>query len=697
MRLANLHKGRCLRRAANYSALLALVFFLVVSTVLFLFPSPVLALSISPISLPSGQVGVYYLQALIASGTAPYSWTFSGLFPPPGLTYTISVDTATATISGTPTTAGSYNFLVTVTDNLPSTINFSYTITIAATPITFTTTSLPQAKEGAAYSASITVSGGKSPYTYSLSGGTLPSGLALNSNIISGTPDKGTAGNYVFTIGVTDSSSPSLSASRSFTLTVTKGFFDTVVTITSSLAAGETNVYVDGRQVAELGGGQTTRLSFAAGTKPVITVDTTVSDPSRTDVRFKPNVEKTIVSEASPDATFTFFPEYFISLATDPPQIASLAGSNWYKGGTALRSTAQAQIDKTAGTQYRFSYWLLPTGEKLQDVGLSWMVSAGGRVIATYDTYYLLTVTSPQGEVNGNGWYKSGAAAKWSISPAEVPMSSILGFFQGKLKPENASSTEVMDAPKTIAIDWKADYTMPGIIIPLSLLSLIAVIFGVRRLLYPPAPKPAPAPAPPTILVLEGGQKGGLDTTKEQLVAQFRQLLEKYEGEVKTSIKSEELPEAKLVPESQRLPSPKEEASACGYTAKKLLRTVVGKWHKKEERIVPPPKKKAAEKGITTLTLWARDIYNEWEVFTCSLPPGHSGKHKGTASVAYSLQDTVTEERTYTTKQRIVPPRPHFTDQLPRVDVAPSQVITADSTETFEEVITPDEIIPPDE
>jgi len=332
MRFANPHQGSCLRRAANYSVLLALAFFLVVSTVLFLFPSPVLAApTIFPPVLPSGQVGVSYLQALIASGAPPYTWNFFGLFPP-GLTYTISVDTTTATISGTPTTAGSYTFLLTVTDSSPSTINLSYTIVIAATPITFSSSSLPQAKEGVTYQGSISVTGGTSPYTYSLSGGTLPSGLTLNSNIISGTPDKGTAGNYVFTIGVTDSSSPHLSASQSFTLTVKKGFFDTVVTITSSLADGETKVYVDGGQVAELGGGQTTRLSFAAGTNPVITVDPLVSHPSRTDVRFKPNVEKITVSETSPDAAFSYFPEYFIDFKTDPPQIASLAGSNWYTG-----------------------------------------------------------------------------------------------------------------------------------------------------------------------------------------------------------------------------------------------------------------------------------------------------------------------------------------------------------------------------
>ncbi len=150
----------------------------------------------------------------------------------------------------------------------------------------------------------------------------------------------------------------------------------------------------------------------------------------------------------------------------------------------------------------------------------------------------------------------------------------------------------------------------------------------------------------------------------------------------------------------QRLAAPKEELpSACGYTSKNLLRTVVGNWRKTEEKIAPPSTEEtAAGKDLALVTTWARDIYSEFEIFTCTLPRGHSGKHEGSTEIAYNLQNTVTEPKTYTAKQKITPPKPHYTDKLPVVDVSHQQVISVDPAMlSSDQAITPDEVIPPDE
>jgi hypothetical protein len=62
---------------------------------------------------------------------------------------------------------------------------------------------LPAGSIGVAYSETITAQGGTAPYSYALSTGSLPPGLALSSSgVISGTPTA--AGTYSFSVGVTD-------------------------------------------------------------------------------------------------------------------------------------------------------------------------------------------------------------------------------------------------------------------------------------------------------------------------------------------------------------------------------------------------------------------------------------------------------------------------------------------------------------
>jgi hypothetical protein len=694
---------RHLKWAAGWKVRLPVILLVVLLSSL-LFATPAAAvISISPAVLNNGQVYVAYSATLqVWGGTGPYTWSRSGSLPP-GLTTTFDTSD-TATISGTPTTAGSYTFSITVVDSTSATTSRGYTITIAATPITFTTITLLKAKEGVSYLEYIIVAGGKTPYTFSLTSGVLPSGLTLDpvNGIISGTPAAGSAGSYTITIGVTDSSTPPLSASYSYSLVVGAGYFESVIRVSVSLSAGETNVYyradgvVDKVMMGTLEGGEELTWNFDVDDKMEITVDATVLSPTRSDIRFIADDAAIVVDNLHHDATFSYTTEYYIDLKTDPSQITTLTGAGWFEVDDFIEATAPVLIEESTDTQYRFDYWLLPDGDKDVNEDLNWKVTAPGKATATYETYYLLTVTSAQGEVNGGGWYKAGTAADWSINPPEAPMSGILGFFRGKLKPESTTGTEVMNTPRTITVTWNPDYTWPAVFISLLVLFLIGGAFGLYRLLRPPRPKPvapAAAPAPPTIVLIDG--RLGPGTTKDQLVDQFKQLLDKYQDEVGGGVQGAGPPGARLVPEAQLLAPAKEEA-VCGHTSKKLLRTVVGKWHKTEEEVVPPDEK-TSTKGVSIKTIWARDIYKEWEVSVCSLPQGHSGDHHGTTTKGYTLQDTVTEELSYSAKQKTTPPKPHFTDELPVVDVAPHQIIPSDQDTPDDEAITPDEIIPPDQ
>ena len=75
--------------------------------------------------------------------------------------------------------------------------------------LTLTTSSLPAGTVGAAYSSSVTASGGATPYTYSAAN--LPAGLSINGSTgaIIGTPALSSIGTTSVTIKVTDSTTPS--------------------------------------------------------------------------------------------------------------------------------------------------------------------------------------------------------------------------------------------------------------------------------------------------------------------------------------------------------------------------------------------------------------------------------------------------------------------------------------------------------
>jgi hypothetical protein len=171
-------------------------------------------------ALASGQVGTPYTASFLsAGGTAPITWSlFTANTLPPGLTLSPA-----GTISGTPTTAGTFPFTVVASDSgLPvEKASQTFSIVVAAPKaLAITSPSVPNGYVGIAYSYSLTASGGSGNRTWVITGGALPAGLSLSSSgVISGNPQVlASAG---FTVTVTDSTLPvPLSTSRLFTMQI---------------------------------------------------------------------------------------------------------------------------------------------------------------------------------------------------------------------------------------------------------------------------------------------------------------------------------------------------------------------------------------------------------------------------------------------------------------------------------------------
>lgn len=173
-------------------------------------------------SLPPGEIGAAYAGALQATGgRPPYSWTISGGAVPGG----VSLDRSSGTLAGEPQQFGTFMLTLTVTDSAspPNQASAQVEMTIAPRPVEIVTMQLTGSVVGLGYRASLEAAGGAAPYHWAVVSGQLPAGLVLDAGtgVISGAPD--TPGRATFTIRVTDSWTPPLSATRTFVVLIRAG------------------------------------------------------------------------------------------------------------------------------------------------------------------------------------------------------------------------------------------------------------------------------------------------------------------------------------------------------------------------------------------------------------------------------------------------------------------------------------------
>jgi hypothetical protein len=223
-------------------------------------PAPPAITTTSP--LTPGTVDTAYSITLAATGgTLPYSWSASSL--PSGLALS-----SAGVLSGTPTTAGSSSFTITLTDSESP----AKTATLAATLVIgppllkiITASPLAPGTVGTAYSLTLAATGGTGADTWAVTTGTLPAGLTLSATgVLSGTPTA--AGTTSFTVTVTDSGSPAQTADLAATLVINPP--PLAITTISPLPSGTVGVPYTSLAFAATGGTPPYSWAVTAGTLP---------------------------------------------------------------------------------------------------------------------------------------------------------------------------------------------------------------------------------------------------------------------------------------------------------------------------------------------------------------------------------------------------------------------------------------------
>lgn len=212
--------------------------------------APALAIT-TPSPMQTASLNTMYNRPIrITGGVTPLTWTISAGGLPPGL----SIAPTTGVVSGIPDASdvtttncgppsnqnGNYCFSVTVTDSAriptnnsqpPTTTNQTktqaYVMTVLTPgPLSIVPSTPPSGTTATGYSAILQVTGGVSPFTWSVTQGQLPAGLTLAANnngngVIAGTPT--VTGMYNFTVQVADGEVTPQTKTATYSITINAG------------------------------------------------------------------------------------------------------------------------------------------------------------------------------------------------------------------------------------------------------------------------------------------------------------------------------------------------------------------------------------------------------------------------------------------------------------------------------------------
>jgi hypothetical protein len=257
-------------------------------------------------------------------------------------------DISLATLAGTTTSASAFTYVAQQQQQQ------------VAPTITITPSTVPNPTFGAAYSQTLTASGGTAPYSYAVTSGALPAGLTLNTTgTLSGTPTAG--GTFNFTVTATDgAASPGpYTGSQAYTVTVAAPTL-TMTPAQAPLTVGNNVAYT--QNFAASGGTAPYTYTVITGALPTgLTLSSggVLTGTSTADGVYNFSVRATDSSTGI--GPFTVTQSYTATVAVIPaPTIATLSvatgtaagGTSVAITGTDLTGTSAVTFGGTAATSF---------------------------------------------------------------------------------------------------------------------------------------------------------------------------------------------------------------------------------------------------------------------------------------------------------------------------------------------------------
>jgi len=337
---------------------------------------PTITVAPTASTLPGGTRGTAYSQTFtVSGGTAPYTYAITSGALPAGLTLS-----SAGVLAGTPAASGAFSFTVTATDasSAPGPYNGSrsYTLTIAGPAITLAPTSLPAGTVAAAYSQTITASGGTAPYTYAITAGALPAGLTLSSaGVLAGTPTAG--GPFNFTVTATDASTSASGGPYNGSLNYTLTIADPAITLAPASLPGGTQNTAYSQTLSASGGTAPYTYAITAGALPAglsLSSGGTIAGTPTVNGPFTFTVTATDASTGS--GPYTGSRNYTLSIAAPTITIAPTSLPQGTQG--SAYSQALSASGGTAPYTYSITAGALPTGLSLTNGTIAGTPTASG-------------------------------------------------------------------------------------------------------------------------------------------------------------------------------------------------------------------------------------------------------------------------------------------------------------------------------